>query len=353
MKKFKLFLIVLSLSILCGCGASPDNMSTAGGGTKAQTEDNSTDKQKTKKKKIEVGAPDSLEVFVDGEYAYIFWGEGKNATGYEYDFGAGVEQTTDRYLEITGFLPGIKAAIQVRAYNDTEETPVYSEWKTLNITMPEIDLENLSRYSAGALSRTMFEEWAAVHDPDYEMTENDEYYIYTVKFRDEANEGLWNKIKRGGKAAWSNFWQGYAETVDNETADGEAILKGILENRGVKNYISDVDDSATFEGGWRAAKAAWSAMKIDPDCVYIYYFGKDSAKKSAVFFERHCLQKNHENYAKEIAEQYNTVTINGENYYTYVSNDCGRSFYFAVGTEKVQGVDRWVDYAYSDYLYFK
>lgn len=351
MKKIKLFFVVLSLSILCGCGAASDDKPATSGGTKTQTEDNSTDKQDTKK--IEVGAPDSLEACVDGEYAYIFWSEGENATGYEYDFGAGINQTTDRYCELTGFVPGITADIQVRAYNDTEEAPVYSEWKTLNITMPEIDLNTLTAYSAGAISRTMFEEWAAIADPEYEKAENDEYYIYTVKFRDEANEGLWNRIKRGGAAAWSNFLSGYTETMENEMSDGETILKGILENRGVKEYINDIGESATFEGGWRAAKAAWSAMKIDPGYVYVYYFRKNFDQKSAVFFEYHFLQKNHEDYKQQIAEQYETVTINGESYYTFMASDCSRRFYFAVGTEKVQGVDRWVEYAYSDSLHFE
>lgn len=338
MKKARLILIVLSLSILCGCGAADSNV-TAG----------STNTQKM----IEVGAPTSLQASVDGEYAYILWSNGDNAIGYEYDYGAGVKKTKDKGVQLTGLAPGIAVSIRVRAYNNTEGTPVYSDWKTLNITMPEIDLNNLSMYSAGAISRTKFEQWAAITDPQYEKAENDEYYIYTLKFRDKENEGLWNMIKRGGAAAWSSFWNGYADTVENEVADGENILKGILANRGVKNYLEDVDDSATAEGAWRAVKAAWSAMRIDANLVYVYYFPKDSEYKSAVFFERHCLKKHHENYGKQMAEKYETVTINGQDFYTYSAVDCGRRINFAVGTEKIQGVDRWVTYAYSEYLHFE
>ena len=350
MKKVKMLLAVLSLCVLCGCGLASESQTNANGDTKSQTEDNSAGKQK---EKIVVGTPDNLEVSVNSEYAIISWGQGKNATGYEYDLGSGIKNTEKRQTELEGFVPGSETVVKVRAYNDTEETTVYSEWKSLTVIMPEIDINNLTPFSAGSISRPMFEKWAEMKDPKYELTESDECYIYTVRFSDKSNEGLWNKIKRGGKAAWSSFWKGYAETVENETANGENILKGILKNRGVDNYISDVEDSATLEGGLKAAKAAWAAMKVEPDYVYYYFFEKDIAAKGAVFFERHFLQKNHEDYPKEMAERFLMTEMNGVNCFTFEATDCGRRIYFAVDTEKVQGVDRWVDYAYSDKLHFK
>ena len=94
-------------------------------------------------------------------------------------------------------------------------------------------------------------------------------------------------------------------------------------------------------------------MKVEPDYVYYYFFEKDIAAKGAVFFERHFLQKNHEDYPKEMAERFLMTEINGVNCFTFEAADCGRRIYFAVDTAKVEGVDRWVDYAYTDKLHFK
>lgn len=110
MKKVKMLLAVLSLCVLCGCGLASESQTNANGDTKSQTEDNSAEKQK---EKIVVGTPDNLEVSVNGEYAIISWGQGKNATGYEYDLGSGIKNTEKDRPNWRDLSPEVKLSLKL------------------------------------------------------------------------------------------------------------------------------------------------------------------------------------------------------------------------------------------------
>ena len=351
MKKIKYVLAVLSVSLLCGCGASSESGSSIAKPTRETVKEAVTETVKEEKKQIKVEVPSHLYATIDGDYGFISWQKAENATGYEVDLGDGPKKIQLNMLAHI-FTPGEQLTFKVRGYNDTEET-VYSDWAILNIACPSISLKDMSRFGAAALSRSRFEEWVKLNKYECEVVEDENCYRYCIKIEDKDNKGVLNKIKRTGAAAWKSFWDGFSETVENETADGETIVKGILQNRGFKNYIDDVDESATFEGGWRAVAAAWNAMKVEAEYVYYYYFPKDSDKRASFLVERHFLQSHHEDYAKNTAKDEKTVEINGQTYYTYISKDCGHRINYAVAEETVQGVKRWVDYIYAENLSFE
>lgn len=340
--------LVMCLSF-AGCDSSDDEE------VDAKTEE--VKESKEEKKAIEVGIPTNVKAVIDGSTAMVEWDNVENATGYEYEFCSFIpaeKRNTNSCTIVT--LDDIEGNVtfKVRAYNDTEPVVIYSDWAILEMERPTVNLENLSLFGASTLSLNRFKEWLEVNQLEYELVEQDDCYIYCLRKPDPDNKGTWNKIKRSGAAAWKSFWKGFSETVDNETADGETIVKGILQNRGVKNYIKDVDDSAMFEGGWRAIKTAWNAMKIEAEFVYYYYFPKDASNRACFLMERHFLQKNHEDYyIKTRNEKLETRVIDGDTYYTYVEKESKRNINFAIGKETVQGVDRWVDYVFADYLYFE
>lgn len=284
-------------------------------------------------------APATIEVAMDGTIMEMTWPSVTGATGYEVVAGTAEGSVTANNAYVQA-VEGQTYSISVRTVRAIESGTYYSDWTSVNYTVPQVDVSNYSIRSAFLLDYNHLLEWAEYNGLSYTVEQREGCVLVDVYFKDDLNSGFWNTVTRMAGSAVNAFVDSYItntyDTLENDFSSVESALWSIFESGGIKEYATDVDESSSEKGVWGALAYGVEALLLDTD-VHCNFYYKDT-NRSAVYSMCMLLKNNREDYIEDVFGKF-TPDEDGR-YYLEVVNT-GQSLVVEIASMRLNSFDYW------------
>ena len=253
---------------------------------------------------VMLGMPKDITGELSGKVLKISWVDAQGATSYEANVNDEIISAMDNNVQVK-VSEGESGTIYVRAVRTIDSGEYYSDWVSFDYSVPVINLEDVSYYTAFLLDYNKLLEWTNYCGYSYEVYEeiiNEvNHFVVDVSCEDSLNSGFWNAVGRTVDSAVGAYIDGYvSETIDSYTSDFSTVentLGTMLGNDSVKGYVEGVDEAANHNGTANAIFSGLRALGLDTNKHFKYYY--QNADNAAVRSECFFLKNGRETYEED------------------------------------------------------
>lgn len=284
-------------------------------------------------------APTAIEVTMDGTIMELDWPSVTGATAYEVIAGSaeGTVTNNNAYLQVQ---EGQTYSISVRTVREIASGTYYSDWTSVDYTVPQTDISIHNYWTAFLLDYNHLLEWAEANGYSYKVTQEDGYVLVDVYYKDELNSGFWSTVTRIVDSAVGAFIDSYIsntyDTYTNDFSSVESSLWALFESGGVKEYTIDVDNASTESGMESAIIYGVEALLLDTN-IHCYYYYTDIDRAA---FGSWCvlLTKERENYKEDY---FGSFSPEEDGRYHLVMKSTGQPLVVDIAPMKLNSFDYW------------
>lgn len=298
---------------------------------------------------IYLGMPSDITFEMNGRVLEFDWEVAKGATGYEvstnYNETEGSEPVSISSNHAEAMVSGGETGtLYVRAVRTKDTETYYSDWVSVDYSVPVINYEDVTYGEAFMLDYNRLLKWAEYYEYAYEVTEevldNKTYMVVDVYRKDSINSGFLNAADRVIGSVVDGFWNGYVEETESSHAEnfstvGDTIMT-FIQSDGIEGYVNDVDESAKESGVVSAINEGLEALLVDTKIHHIFYY--ENYDNAAMCSMSKFLANGREDFDAPLRDR----TTDAEGFYDGYSEDFQQDFKFKVEKMNMNSYDYWI-----------